>query len=280
MKVFAPAKINLTLEVGRPHADGMHPLQSVVMFADVGDVVEVTEADTLSLAITGPFRRTLPVDDDNLVLRAARALADDRGAAIVLEKNLPIASGIGGGSSDAAAALIALSELWDIDADLMAIAAELGADVPVCLSGDSAYMTGDGEECAPLSVPELDAVLINPLKPLSTAEVYRRFDAMNLGDNFRERSPPTLASRQDAIAYAKTGNDLWAPALALMPELGDIVAALAAERGAIYSALSGSGATMFALTENAQAAAALAQRLSAAHPDWWIKPTCLGRSAP
>ncbi len=277
MKVFAPAKINLTLAVGRPRADGLHPLQSVVMFADVGDVVEVAEAATLSLTITGPFARALPVDDDNLVLQAARALAEDRGAAITLQKNLPIASGIGGGSSDAAATLIALSELWDIDADLTEIAALLGADVPVCLSGDSAYMTGAGEECAPIPVPELDAVLINPTKPLSTAEVYRRFDAMGLGGGFVERAPPKLNSRGDAITCAKMGNDLWAPALALMPELGDIATALANEPGVAYAALSGSGATMFALTKDAAAAAALAQKLSAAHPEWWIKPTCLGR---
>lgn len=276
MKVFAPAKINLTLEVGRPRADGLHPLQSLVMFADVGDRIEVAEADTLSLAITGRFARALPVSDDNLVLRAARALAPDRGAAITLEKNLPIASGIGGGSSDAAAALIALSELWGIDDDLTDVAAQLGADVPVCLSGDSAYMTGAGEICVPVVVPELDAVLINPLEPLPTAHVYRCFDDLDLGGDFRERPPPSLKTRRDAIAYAKTGNDLWPAALTAMPELGAIATSLTSEEGVLYAALSGSGATMFALTENAVAASALAEKLSAAHPNWWIKPTCLG----
>ncbi|WP_395644578.1 4-(cytidine 5'-diphospho)-2-C-methyl-D-erythritol kinase [Terricaulis sp.] len=278
MKVFAPAKINLTLEVGRPRANGLHPLQSLVMFADVGDVVEVEEAETLSLVITGPFARTLPVTDDNLVLRAARALNPMRGAAITLQKNLPVASGIGGGSSDAAAALLALSELWKVEVDLVPIAASLGADVPVCLGGESAFMTGAGECCAPIEVTPLDAVLVNPLKPLPTGDVYRRFDAMALGGDFRESAPPALAEKRLAIAYAKTGNHLWPAALAMMPELGDIATALANEPAALHVGLSGSGATMFALAEDAADASALAGKLAGAHPDWWIKPTCLGRA--
>ena len=150
VRVFAPAKINLTLEVGAPRADGYHPLQSAVVFAGEGDWIEVSDADALSLEITGPFSDGLSADD-NLVLRAARLLDPQRGASLKLEKNLPIASGIGGGSSDAAATLLALNQLWGLQrstGDLAQLSAALGADVPVCVYKRSAWMTGVGDQVA------------------------------------------------------------------------------------------------------------------------------------
>lgn len=282
--VFAPAKINLTLQVGAPRADRLHPLQSVVMFADVGDMIEAAPAETLSLSITGEFAADLAADESNLVLRAARALAAAAGvaapgAALALEKNLPVASGIGGGSADAAAALHALHQLWGLDlplARLIDIARPLGADVPICVAGAPAYMTGAGELWAPLSLPTLAAVLINPLKPLPTPDVYRRFDQLSLGGGFASAPAPELASLAEARAYiAAVGNDLEAPARALMPELETMAALLRADPRARAVGLSGSGATMFALTENSDAAAALAEDIQRARPDWWACETTL-----
>ena len=210
VRVFAPAKINVTLEVGRPRSDGYHPLQSVVMFADVGDVVEATPADSLSLTISGEFSADIIADESNLVLRAAHAFAEaakiDRPCArLVLEKNLPVASGIGGGSADAAAALRALNELWGLNwplAQLHPIALRLGADAPVCLAGVPAYMTGVGEIFTPVSASSIAAVLANPLKPLPTPAVYRRFDAMGLGGAFTERRAPSWPDAAAACAEA------------------------------------------------------------------------------
>lgn len=282
--VFAPAKINLTLEIGAPRSDGLHPLQSVVMFADVGDVLEAAPANALTLTITGEFADDLPADESNLVLRAARALAQQGeieapGAALTLEKNLPIASGIGGGSADAAAALRALNELWSLDFDgerLQAIARQLGADVPVCVASVPAYMTGAGETWARLRAPPLAAVLVNPLQPLATPGVYLRFDEMRLGAKFAVRAAPEMASPQDALAAIKAiGNDLDGPARDLMPELNAISHRLAGDARVLASGLSGSGATMFGITGDIDAAAALAEEIQRERPGWWVCETVL-----
>jgi len=283
VRVFAPAKINLTLKVGRPRADGLHPLQSAVVFADVGDIVTAEPSDTLSLTIDGEFATDLTASDDNLVLRAAHALAEAAGraptVALALEKNLPIASGIGGGSSDAAATLRALNELWQLNystAQLAQIAQSLGADVPVCVGGVSAWMTGAGENFAPIETPSFAAVLVNPLKPLATADVYRTFDRMNLGAELSNTSPPAWRDQSEALAaIASLGNDLEPPARALMPELNTLAAELRADARVRYAALSGSGATMFALLDDIETAAALADALQTSHPDWWVCDTLL-----
>jgi 4-diphosphocytidyl-2-C-methyl-D-erythritol kinase len=280
VRVFAPAKINLTLEVGRPRADGLHPLQSVVMFADVGDWIEAAPAPVLSLTIDGPFASGLAADQSNLVLRAARALAaaatmGEIGAAIRLSKHLPIASGIGGGSSDAAAALKALNALWDIrfsDARLSEIARTLGADVPVCVFARSAYMTGAGEAFTPIAAPDLCAVLVNPGVELPTPAVYARFDSMQLGGAFAARAAPSWRTPDDAIAeIAARGNHLHAPARALAPVLDDVAARLQAGAGVRSVAMSGSGATMFALMQDRQSAASLAEALRRERPHWWVQ---------
>lgn len=280
LRVFAPAKINLTLEVGAPRADGLHPLQSVAAFADVGDWVEVSRAQALTLRIEGPFARELAGNDANLVLQAARALAVAGGvsapnAALALTKNLPIASGIGGGSSDAAATLRALNELWRIgldDARLAEVGRTLGADVPVCVLARAAYMTGTGADAEPISLPVLHAVLVNPIKPLATAAVYRKFDALALGGALEPRPAPAWRDAEEAIAaIAAIGNQLEPAARALLPVLDEMRAALLRDARVIHVALSGSGATMFALTATALEAAELARELAAAWPQWWVR---------
>lgn len=285
VRVHAPAKINLTLKVGRPRADGMHPIQSVVAFADIGDIVEAEEASELSFTIHGDFADDLTASEDNLVLRAARALAEAAArpphARLALEKNLPVASGIGGGSADAAATLRALNTLWALDwpkQRLAEIARPLGADVPAFLSGGaSAIMTGIGEIVAPMRMPQLAAVLINPLAPLATPDVYRAFDAANLGGDLEGEAPTHWGTAAEAIAAMRaTGNDLEAPARALMPAIDDIFAALAARQSVRYAALSGSGATVFAITDDLAAAESLADALIANHPEWWVAETTLG----
>lgn len=285
VRVFAPAKINLTLEVGRPRADELHPLQSVVVFADVGDIVEAADAaDAITLSVTGEFAEGLAADESNLVLRAARALAAHvggaRGAALSLEKNLPIASGIGGGSSNAAATLKALNQLWALDLGVAALAeigASLGADVPVCLAGAPAFMSGIGEEVTPISVPPMPAVLINPMRPLATADVYRAFDGMGLGDVFHARAAPHWASVGDAITdIALIGNHLERPARSLMGQIDDILGLLQADNRVERAAMSGSGATVFALAASMEAAAAIADDVQQRRPDWWVADTLLG----
>jgi 4-diphosphocytidyl-2-C-methyl-D-erythritol kinase len=285
VRVFAPAKINLTLQVGAPRADGMHPLQSVVAFADIGDVVEAKASSRLSLAINGDFAEHLEADPENLVLRAARALAEAAGvparAKLTLEKNLPIASGIGGGSADAAATLRALNDVWRLDwnnEQLARIGRQLGADVPVFFTGAAAaYMTGVGETCAAIDAPEFPAVLVNPMMPLATPAVYRQFDAMGLGHALEPQGPPAWEDLDHALDdIAVIGNDLERAARALAPEIGDVLAALRAEDSVRYAALSGSGATCFALLEDWEQAEALAEKLAAEWPAWWVCETVLG----
>lgn len=279
-RVFAPAKINLTLEVGRPRADGYHPLQSAVVFAGEGDWIEAEGAEALTLAIRGPFSAGLEADDNNIVVRAARLLDPTRGAALTLEKNLPIASGIGGGSSDAAATLLALNELWDIGlplAELSKLAAKLGADVPVCLHKRSAWMSGVGDAVTPMRAPELHGVLVNFGKPLSTPAVYRRFDELMLGAAFEARSAGNWTHASDVVeAIARHGNDLEAPAVSLMPELGTLLQTLRSDRRALCAALSGSGATCFAITETGEEARAMARELATNNRDWWLRATTFG----
>jgi 4-diphosphocytidyl-2-C-methyl-D-erythritol kinase len=279
-RALAPAKINLSLKVGRVRADGRHDLESIVAFADFGDVVEAEFADALTLDVTGPFAAALAGETDNLVLRAARTLAAAGGlvspaARLVLEKNLPIASGVGGGSSDAAAALKALNELWRLGAslqDLAVIGRALGADVPVCVAARAALMRGAGEIVEPIALPTLHAVLANPRAPLSTADVYRVFDAMRLGADIIARPAPFWPDGAAAIAgLAALGNDLAAPARSLAPSIAEIESLLAADPRARLVRLSGSGATVFALTDDREAAAAFARDVEVKQDAWWVR---------
>ncbi len=282
LRVFAPAKLNLHLHVGPPRADGRHPLESLAVFADVGDWLRIAPSDGLSLDIEGPFAAGLHAEPDNLVLRAAHVLAKEAGLApraqLVLEKNLPIASGIGGGSADAAAALRGLVRLWDLSLtqnDLERLAASLGADVPVCVASRTAFMTGAGEITAPVESAGLHAVLVNPGEPLSTGGVYRAFDTLGLGAGYAEDAPPPAGS--DLLDWLqRRRNDLELPAIHLCLAVGKVLAALAASPDCALARMSGSGATCFALTKDGPASQRLAADLRPRQPNWWIAPAALG----
>jgi 4-diphosphocytidyl-2-C-methyl-D-erythritol kinase len=277
----APAKINLTLHVLGRRTDGYHLLESLVAFASVYDVVSASDASALSLSVDGPTAGDLAANlqGDNLVLRAARRLAEAAGisaprAAFTLHKVLPVAGGIGGGSADAAAALLALAKLWRLDltdAALADIALPLGADLPVCLASRTAYMTGIGELLVPApKPPPFGVLLVNPRVPLPTAAVFQA-----LNGQFGEGE--TLVYRQNdessfMIAVREGRNDLEAPALRLAPVIGDVLAALRALPGARLARMSGSGATCFALFDDEGAARAADGALRASFKGWWSAP--------
>ena len=284
---LAPAKINLFLHVGAPGADGYHPLCSLMVFADAGDRVTAYSADALEVRVDGPFAGALAGEGNNLVLRAARALlARARGpkppVGLLLEKVLPVAAGLGGGSSDAGAALRLLREVLDIrlsDAELEAVAAELGADGAACLWGRPILAEGRGERLSPAPrLPVMDAVLVNPHVPVSTPAVYRAFDAAAA---FSDVTPPPMPEAFETVeevaawlAYLR--NDLEVPAVGLAPEVGDVLATLAGERETLLARMSGSGATCFALCAGDYEAEGLAERLEAMRPDWWVRRCRLG----
>jgi 4-diphosphocytidyl-2-C-methyl-D-erythritol kinase len=278
-RAAAPAKINLYLHVVGRRADGYHLLDSLVAFADVHDTVIAVEDDRLSLSVSGPFGAALAGEADNLVLRAARALAALGGveprARLRLIKRLPVASGIGGGSSDAAGALRALSALWDLRpaaGDLHRLALGLGADVPVCLGGRAVHMGGIGEVLKPAPrLPAAGIVLVNPGTPLATPPVFKARQGPFSAADPLPRAP--IADARDlARLLAARRNDLTDPARALLPAVGVVLDALAAAPGALVARMSGSGATCFALFADVGAAARAAAALAAAHPGWWVAP--------
>jgi 4-diphosphocytidyl-2-C-methyl-D-erythritol kinase len=286
-EAFAAAKLNLFLHVGAPAADGYHPLCSLMAFADLGDRVEAHAADALALQVRGPFAAGLEAGEDNLVLRAARALLERTGPppaplGLMLDKCLPVAAGLGGGSSDAGATLRLLREAWapDLsDADLEAVAAGLGADGAACLWGRPVLAEGRGEQLSPSPLlPPIDVVLVNPRVSLSTAEVYRAFDAAG---RFSDVAPPPMPEAFESVEelagwMRMTRNDLQSPAASLAPEIGDVLATLVDEREALISRMSGSGATCFALCAGDLEAESLAERLEALRPGWWVKRCRLG----
>jgi 4-diphosphocytidyl-2-C-methyl-D-erythritol kinase len=265
---LAPAKVNLALHVvGR--CDGYHLLDSLVAFARLGDRLEAEPADRLSLAIDGPFARDLGAGPDNLVLRAAALVAPGRGAVLRLTKLLPVASGIGGGSADAAATLRLLARLWDLPLPGRDALLGLGADLPVCLAGRASRMRGIGEDLAPLTLPPFWLVLANPGVPVPTGAV---FAALACRDNPPLPDPPRFADA-DALAVwlAAQRNDLEAPAATVAPAVADVLAALAAQPGCRLARMSGSGATCFGLFAAGPAAAAAAAALRRARPGWWVE---------
>ena len=285
---WAPAKVNLYLHVGPPKSNGRHDLDSLVVFADerAADHLKAEAADTLTLDVTGPRAGAAGSVDDNLVLKAARALqaasGTRQGARLTLKKWLPVAAGIGGGSSDAATALRLLTELWGIDpAHAAAVAPGLGGDVPVALSGQPALMRGEGERVTPVpALPPLAAILINPGVACPTSPVFRAHDTAGGGEGFAEIDP--LPAFQDAKPLARwlaqQRNDLEAPAIAMMPEIAETLAFLRAQPGLLLARMSGSGATCFALFEAIAFAerAMVVQRSDAARKHWWSAACRLG----
>jgi 4-diphosphocytidyl-2-C-methyl-D-erythritol kinase len=282
---FAAAKVNLYLHVAPPTADGYHPIASLMAFADVGDEVSAEPADTLSLSIRGPFGAGLSAEADNLVLRAARALLahagqPGAGARLVLTKALPIAAGLGGGSSDAGAALRLLNEMLGLgfsEARLEAVAAEIGADGAACVRGRMLTAQGRGERLSPApAMPPLPAVLVNPGVPSPTGAVYRAYDDGGApGGDDLPAAPVMTTAAEAAVWLAGCRNDLEPPALALEPRIGEALAALKSAPESLLARMSGSGATCFALCASASDAEALAARLAAANPGWWVKACTL-----
>jgi 4-diphosphocytidyl-2-C-methyl-D-erythritol kinase len=280
----APAKINLYLHVTAKRADGYHTLDTAIAFAGIGDQITARPGDNLQLEIDGPFAAALLAvtnnSSDNLVLKAAYALADYAGvpanAHISLTKNLPIAAGIGGGSADAAASIKALAALWHIPWDegaMHKLAATLGADVPMCLAGRTAFAGGIGERLSPApALPACGILLVNPGAALSTPDVFAARTG-DFSDAARFTEPPIGAAGLAQILAARR-NDLTDPATALAPVIGDVLAALDAG-GAHLARMSGSGATCFGLFDDLGAAETAAETLQADHSDWWVTATTL-----
>jgi len=289
---FAPAKVNLYLHVGAPNtgggrADGYHPICSLMAFADVGDRVSTFDAEALCLRVAGPFASGLDTGDGNLVMRAARALVAEARrplapVGISLEKRLPVASGLGGGSADAGAALRLLRETFELSIDnkrLEALAATLGADGAACLWGAPVVAEGRGERLsAAPGLPPLDAVLVRPPVAVSTAEVYRRFDAEGrFGEVAPPAAPDAFEDAADLAAWlAGQRNDLQAAAVAVAPAVGTVLETLANEPEALIARVSGSGGTCFALCADDIQAESLAERLEAMSPSWWVQRCRLG----
>ncbi len=284
----APAKVNLTLRVLGRRRDGYHEIESLVVFAAVGDALAFTPAKSLALGVRGPTARAAGEGADNLVLKAARALAERveglRVGRFLLSKRLPVAAGVGGGSSDAAAALRLLARHNHIageDPRLLAAARATGADVPVCLDPRPRLMRGIGEVLSPpWPLPALPALLINPGVSVATRDVFAALAAPPLGQHpasaMRE-AEWSGGSRDDLIAFlARQGNDLEAPAIALHPAIAHALTALRALPGCHLARMSGSGATCFGLFDSQRAATSAARELRRTQPAWWIRSTVLG----
>jgi 4-diphosphocytidyl-2-C-methyl-D-erythritol kinase len=277
----ARAKINLYLHITGRRSNGYHLLDSLIVFAALGDTVEVHGGDDLFLAVEGPFAAAVPQGGENLVVRAAQALADAAGvkarAHIRLIKRLPAASGIGGGSADAAATLEALARLWKVRPsadDLERIALALGADVPVCLRSAPSFVSGIGEEIVPApALPDVWMVLANPGVAVATADVFRRRSGA-FSQPARFHAAPADGKALAAL-LAERRNDLTGAAMSLAPVIVKLLAHLSRLPGALLARMSGSGATGFALFADAASAEAAAAGLRAAQPAWWVAATAI-----
>ncbi len=266
---LASAKVNLCLHVTGQRPDGYHLLDSLVVFAGLGDRLRFEPADDLELLITGPQAAHLPLTHDNLILRAARAMSERRGARIVLEKYLPIASGIGGGSADAAATLRGLARLWGVALPSAAGVLALGADVPVCVTSRAVRMAGIGEDLFPIPpLPPAHLVLVNPGVAVPTPAVFKSLPSKT---NPPLPPIPRFAALPDFAAWLTAQrNDLEPPALDLAPEIATAKAALATQTGCHLARMSGSGATCFGLFATQDAATSAARNLRLDHPGWWV----------
>ena len=276
----APAKVNLSLHVVGKRPDGYHELEMLVAFCDIGDRIEISTSTAFGLQITGPFAQWLDASPSNLVWRAAEVLRDHCGgeqcgsAVLRLEKNLPVASGIGGGSSDAAAAIRALRHYWKLqidDVEIVKLALQLGADVPMCLSSRPCRVSDIGEKIEQIELPPLHLVLVNPGIPLSTASVFANKSPSNL-------DPPQVISHfhdTDSVVdhLRLCRNDLQQSAIELVPEIAHCLQALDKQPNIRLSRMSGSGATCFGLFPSHEAANLAQASLSQQYPEWWVHST-------
>lgn len=272
IEVMAPAKINLFIHLISKRYDGYHNIESLFAFTDFGDLITVEGAERLSLEIVGPFGDGLE-GEDNLVLKAARGLqkysGTSLGAKITLQKNLPIASGIGGGSSDAAATIKALQKLWKItlpESELAELALSLGADVPACFFGKPVFVSGIGEELRPIKgLGDLHCVLVNPGTPVSTPEVFKAFDG-------QFRASISKMGNDELVEYYNFSNYLQRPAISLVSGIEDVLSSLESQPGCQLARMSGSGATCFGVFPNESEAMKACLEISKGNPTWWVKP--------
>lgn len=277
LSALAPAKINLALHITGQRDDGYHLLDSLIVFANVGDTVSVEQADKLALEIDGPYAHCLGVKQDNLALRAAQllsaAVGKNSGALIQLTKNLPIGGGIGGGSADAAATLKLLQQLWEAQISntaLTELALQLGADVPVCLSETSAHVQGIGEQITPLNnIPQMHLVLVYPNIAVSSSGVYQR------GITTYSSALPSYTEWQSVekcITYLSScTNDLTENAISIAPVIGGVLELISKQEDCLLARMSGSGSTCFGIFTTDDAAASATRNIQASHPDWWVK---------
>jgi 4-diphosphocytidyl-2-C-methyl-D-erythritol kinase len=279
------AKVNLTLRVVGRRTDGYHDIESVVSFADCADHLTLTPGSELQLVTSGPLAEACGATSDNLVIKAAHLLRervpDLKVGSFTLDKVLPVAAGIGGGSADAAAALRLLAQLNGLSLDdqrLHEVALATGADVPVCLASRPCDMTGVGESLLPLSLPIMPCVMVNPRVPVATRAVFNALGLRNgellvgATDVLRGTAwPEAGASVEDWVeVLAASSNDLEAPATRIQPIIGDVISALSASNGAWLARMSGSGATCFAIYENTADAGRAAEKIRQDHPEWWV----------
>ena len=289
LKARAPAKVNLTLHVLGRRADGYHELESLVAFAGASDHLAFTPGDALSLTVEGATAGQAGPVEKNLVIKAVRALDERRPGlklgAFRLIKNLPAAAGIGGGSSDAAAALRLVAEANNLtrrEAEVRGAAAATGADIPVCLDPQARMMRGAGEQVGgPIPLPPLFAVLVNPRVAVATSDVFSAL-ALQPGDQLARRPHPVIGAGSEThragallALLRRCRNDLEAPAIAIAPVIGEALTLLRRMQTCRLARMSGSGATVFGLYDDCRAAASAARIVRAAHPDWWVKPTML-----
>ena len=290
ISLLAPAKVNLYLHITGKRDDGYHELDSLVSFADFGDQIRIRPANEFSFSIDGPFARSFTADEKNtsiesknLAVRAAHLIADETGHDLNIElkltKNIPLASGLGGGSADAAAVIWGLLEFWDIKdneiKDLNDLLLSLGADVPACYSCRTLQMQGIGENIKAIdTLPDMPALLINPMKRTNTSEVFSLFKSE------LKPSSPSLSADKDIIEHLKeTDNDLTQAAIKLSPEIKSVLDTLERQEDCILARMSGSGASCFGLFSDPYMPIDAATEITREHPEWWVRPVTLNRSS-
>mgnify|MGYP001198109728 FL=1 len=281
---WALAKVNLYLHVGAPGAGGLHPVDSLVMFSDTraADRISARPGPQLSLKVEGSGAKSLKNAPNNLTLAAGMALREacergGLGAHLVLHKELPVAGGVGGGSSDAAATLHVLNEMWGIEfgqTALERLAVQLGSDVPACVRLRPLVMRGTGERLIDAVAPDMPAVLVNPGIALETRKVFAKFDQMGANRNFREVEPPVGDDLQGFVASLQQyRNDLQAAAVAISPEIERVLNMIRSEPGCLLARMSGSGPTCFGIFESDAAAEGAARRISEKKRKYWVRAT-------